>query len=135
MASGIYSIFKGGVMSGQYTLTTDTCKVCLLNTVHAFAAGNTIYGNISANELAASNGYLAGGTILTSCAVVNTGVATWDAADVAWTSSTFTAGHAVIYDTSTGNSLVCSIDFSGNKAVSAGTFTLQWSPTGIISLT
>jgi hypothetical protein len=134
MASGIYNIFKGGLLRGQFTLVTDTCKCCLLNTVHAFAAGNTIYGNISGNELAAANGYLAGGIILTSCAVVDTGVSTWDAADISWTSSTFLAAHAVIYDTTTGNSLVASIDFGGNKEVSSGTFTLQWNATGIVTL-
>ena len=134
MASGCYNIFKGGLMAGQYSLVVDTCKCILLNTVHAFTNTNTIWGNVSANELAQSGGYLTGGTILASLAIVNSGTSTWDAADVSWTSSTFLAAHAVLYDSTTGNSLMCSIDFGGNKEVSAGTFTLQWNSTGIITL-
>jgi len=135
MASGIYNIFKSGIMSGQYHLSVDTDKVALMSTVHAFTSTNTIWGNVSANELAAANGYLAGGTMLTSLSLLTSGTSAWDAADVSWTSSTFVAGHAVIYDTTTGNSVICSIDFGGNKEVSAGTFTLQWNGTGIITIT
>ncbi len=134
MASGIYNVFKGGVMAGQYSLAIDSTQVCLVSTVHAFTSTNTIYGNISGNELAQANGYLTGGTKLTSLVIVNSGTSTWDAADVSWTGSTFNAGHAVIYDPTTGNALICSIDFGGTKSVSAGTFTLQFNGTGIITL-
>ena len=134
MASGCYNIFKGGLMSGQYSLAIDSTQVALMSTVHAFTATNTIYGNLTANELAQSGGYLTGGIKLTTLAIVNSGTSTWDAADVSWTSSSFVAGHAVIYDPTTGNCLVCSIDFGGSKEVASGTFTLQWNATGIITL-
>ena len=50
------------------------------------------------------------------------------------TAATFTAYHAVIYDTSVSNDLIASIDFGGAKAVVAGTFTIQWDAAGIITL-
>ncbi len=121
-------------MAGQYSLAVDSTQVALMSTVHAFTATHTIYGNTTANELAQSGGYLTGGIKLTSLAIVNSGTSTWDAADVSWTSSTFSAGHAVIYDPTTGNALICSIDFGDTKSVSAGTFTLQWNATGIVTL-
>jgi len=58
----------------------------------------------------------------------------WNATDSAWTTATFTAYHAVIYDSTAGNDLICSIDFGGAKTVSAGTFTIQWDSDGIITL-
>ena len=51
------------------------------------------------------------------------------------TDATFTAYHAVIYDTTASNDLICSLDFSGAKTVSSGTFTIQFDAAGIITLT
>lgn len=135
MASGVYNILKGGLMKGQYSLVADTTHVILMNTVHAFLNTHTVYNSVTTNELASAGGYLTGGVLLASLAIINSGTSTWDAADVSWTSSTFLAAHAVLFDSSTGNSLICSIDFGGNKEVSAGTFTLQWNGTGILTLT
>jgi len=134
VASGCYNIFKGGLMAGQYSLTVDTTKCILMNTVHAFTNTHTVYNSVTTNELTSAGGYLTGGVVLASLAIVNSGTSTWDAADVSWTSSTFSAAHAVLFDSTTGNSLICSIDFGGAKEVSAGTFSLVWNGTGIITV-
>jgi hypothetical protein len=60
--------------------------------------------------------------------------ATFDATDTSWTTATFTAYHAVIYDTTNTSSLICSIDFGGAQTVTSGTFTIEWNSSGIISL-
>jgi hypothetical protein len=58
----------------------------------------------------------------------------WDATDAAWTEATFTAYHAVLWDDTAADSLICSIDFGGAKTVASGTFTIQWHADGIITL-
>ncbi|GAI80247.1 unnamed protein product, partial [marine sediment metagenome] len=59
----------------------------------------------------------------------------WDGVDVEWTGATFSAWHAVLYDdTLTDDDLIASINFGGEKAVSAGTFKIQWHANGIVTL-
>lgn len=131
MASGIYSRFKANLMNKEVDLEADTIKVALYDNSHSFTATNTDY--TTDNEVAGA-GYTAGGVTLASKAVTEAATTKWDAADAAWTSASFTAYHAVIYDSSVSNDLICSIDFGGAKQVTAGTFTIQWSASGIISL-
>ena len=134
MASGIYNRFKANLMNKEVDLEADTIKTALFNNSHTFTASNTDYSDVSANELASGSGYTTGGETLAGKAVTEAATTKWDATDEAWTSATFTAYHAVIYDTSVTNDLIASIDFGGAKAVSSGTFTIQWSASGIITL-
>jgi len=134
MASGIYSCFKEDLMVGAVNLGNggDTIKVALYDDSHAFTATDTAY--TTTNELATANGYTQGGATLGSQAVTAGATTKWDGADTAWAASSFTAYHAVIYDATNTNSLICSIDFGGAKTVSSGTFTIQWDAAGIITL-
>jgi hypothetical protein len=109
--------------------------VALYDTNHAFTATDTAY--TTTNELATEGGYTRGVTatnLLAGQAVTEGATTKWDATDHAWTSATFTAYHAVIFDATNTNSLICSIDFGGAKTVSAGTFTIIWDSAGIITL-
>ena len=132
MASGIYSRFKANLMNKVVDLEGDTIKVTLYDNSHSFTASDTDY--TTNNELATTGGYTQGGKTLASKAVTEAVTTKWDAADVAWTSATFTAYHAVIYDSTAGNDLIASIDFGGAKTVAAGTFTIQFDSSGIITL-
>jgi len=136
MASGIYNAFKEDLMLGDVNLGSggDTIKVGLLDNSHSFTSTNTVWGDISANEISGT-GYTAGGATLASQSVTVGSTTYFDAADTAWTSASFTAYHAAIYDTTNTSSLVCSIDFGGAQTVTNGTFTIQWNASGIISLT
>jgi len=137
MASGIYDCFKVDLMSGDVNLANggDTIKVMLLDNSHAFNASHTVNTDVNGNELAASGNYTTGGATLAGQAVsMAANTATWDATDTAWASATFTAYHAVLYDTTNSNSLICSIDFGGAQTVASGTFTIQWDADGIIEL-
>jgi len=118
-------------------LSSDTLKVILLTTSHAFNADHNELTDINANELAAAGNYATGGATLGSPTVTQDDAndcATFDGADVAWTGATFTAYHAAIYASTVSNNLIASIDFGGAKAVSAGTFTIQWSANGILKI-
>ena len=135
MASGIYNRFKANLMNKEVDLEADTIKVILLNNSHSFTATHNTYSQVSANELSTAGGYTAGGATLASKAVTQGATTSWDAADASWTSATFTAYHAVIYDdTHATDDLICSIDFGGAQTVASGTFTIQWNASGIITL-
>jgi len=132
MASGIYDRFKANLMNKIVDMESDTIRVALYDNSHSFTAGDTAY--TSTNEVSGT-GYSAGGEALASKAVTEASTTKFDATDTAWTSASFTAYHAVMYDdTLAGNDLIASIDFGGAQTVTAGTFTIQWNASGIITL-
>lgn len=135
MASGMYNRFKANLMNKEVDLEADVIKVMLLNETHGFTATHNQKSEIVANELAAEGNYATGGATLAGKAVTQGASTKWDATDVEWTTATFTAYHAVIYDDDLANDdLIASIDFGGAKSVSAGTFKIQWHVNGIITL-
>ena len=132
MSSGIYNRFKANLMNKVVDLEADTINVGLYDNSHAFTAADTTY--TTTNELATTGGYTQGGQALAGKAVTEAATTYWDATDASWTSATFTAYHAVIYDSTAASDLICSIDFGGAQTVTSGTFTIQWHANGIISL-
>ena len=88
----------------------------------------------TSNEISNTSGsaYTAGGATLTSVTPTSSGTtAVCDFADVSFTSASFTANGALIYNDSTdGGSgtadAVAVIAFGGDKTVSNGTFTIQF---------
>ena len=131
--SGIYNRFKENLMNGEVDLEADTINVALYDTNHDFTATDTDY--TTTNELTTTGGYTQGGQALDTKAVTTAGTTTkWLADDEAWTSATFTAFSAVLYDISVSNDLIATIFFGGAKTVAAGTFTIQWDASGIITL-
>ena len=134
MASGIYNRFKANLMNKEVDLEADTIKCALLDNSHTFTATHNTWSQVSANEISGT-GYTANGQNLASKAVTQAATTDFDAADVSWTSATFTAYHAVLYDdTLAGDDLICSFDFGGAESVSSGTFTIQWHADGIITM-
>ncbi len=132
MASGVYNRFKANLMNKEVDLEADTINIALYDNSHAFAATDTDY--TTSNELATTGGYTQGGIALASKAVAEAATTSWDAADATWAAATFTTRHAVIYDISVSNDLICSIDFGADQTVAAGTFTIQFDASGIITL-
>jgi hypothetical protein len=134
MSSGVYTIFKTNLMNKLLNLTTDTVNVALLSTAPTFTATNTLWSQLSANEISGT-GYTAGGVALASQTVSAVGTtAVWSANSAQWTSASFTASGAAIYDVTASNNLIAVIDFGGALAVSSGTFAIIWSASGIIIL-
>jgi len=134
MASGIYNRFKANILNKICDMEADVIRVALLTNSHSFTAAHNTFSQVSGNEISGT-GYTANGEALASKAVTQAATTKFDATDLAWTTATFTAAHAVIYDdTLAGNDLIGSIDFGGNQSVVAGTFTIQWHADGIITL-
>lgn len=135
MASGIYSRFKANLMNKVVDLEADSIYVSLYNNSHAFTATDTDY--TTTNELATAGGYTRGAdatNLLAGKTVTEAATTKWSATNQVWVAATFSAYHAVIWDSAAGNDLICSIDFGGVKTVTAGTFTIQWDAAGIITI-
>ena len=131
--------FGGELLSGNHNFVSNTFNIALYTAIGSYTTSSTVYS--TASEVSSSGtAYSAGGKPLTSQAVVaSSAVATVDFANVVWTSATFGAAYAAIYNTSTtpANKLVVILDFSGTKTATNGDFTIAFpdptsgSPAGV----
>ena len=139
ITSAVCSSFKSELLSGKHDFDSsggDTFKIAMFTSSASLDATTTDYS--SSNEITNSSGtaYTAGGKALTNQGVtLSSTTAYTDFADVSWTSASFTANGAMIYNTTTdGGSgttdAVCVIAFGGDKTVSSGTFTVQFPTAG-----
>lgn len=137
MASGVYNRYKANLLNKEIDMEADTIKVILLDNSHTFDADNNELTDVNTNEISGT-GYTTGGEIIANITVTQDDTndkAYFDGDNTAWSTATFSAYHAVIYDdTISGDPLIASIDFGGEKDVSAGDFTLQWNADGILEL-
>ena len=110
----------------DFTATTgDTFKIALYTSSASLDATTTAYS--STNEVSASGTYTAGGGSLTAVTPTTSGTtALCDFADASFTSATFTARGALIYNSSNSNKAVCVLNFGGDKTSTSGTFTVQF---------
>ena len=111
--------FKAEILDEQHDLAADTLKIALFTSSASLDATTTAYS--TSNEVSGS-GYSAGGETLTSTTVSTDGTtAFFDAADPTWTSASFTARGALIYNSTNGNKAIAVLDFGGDFTVSSGT--------------
>ena len=86
----------------------------------------------SSGELASGSGYTTGGNTLTISTAPTTdttgsnNVAYISFSSTSWTSASFTAYGALIYNSSQSNRAVAVLDFGGAKTVTSGTFTITF---------
>lgn len=109
----------------------DTFKIALYTDSASFTAATTAY--TATNEITNTSGsaYTAGGATLTNVDPTSSGTTAFtDFADVSWSSASFTARGALIYNSTPTSGLgltnptVCVLDFGSDKTVSSGTFTV-----------
>ena len=121
--------FKAEILDEQHDLVADTIKIALFTSSASLGAATTAYS--TSNEVANGNGYATGGVELTSRAVDTTGTtAYFDAADPSWTSATFTANGALIYNSSNSNKAIAVLAFGGDFTVAGGTFQIVFPAAG-----
>ena len=102
--------------------TADTFKIALYTSSATLDASTTAYS--ATNETTGTN-YTAGGNTLTSAATSSSGTTAFvDFADSSWTTASFTARGALIYNSTQSNKSVVVLDFGSDKTASAGTFTI-----------
>ena len=137
MSDIIYNKFKEYMGDGTMDMDNDSFKIMLTTSSYTPAATHSVKADVD-NEISGS-GYTAGGATLQNVTwTESSGTVTFDATDISWTTATFTARYAVIYDDTPSDPLdplVCLIDFGTDKSVTAGTFTIQFHANGIIALT
>ena len=135
MASFIYNNFLEIIGEEEIDLNNDTFKIMLLDDGHTPDADHTKKTDIVGDEISGT-GYTAGGETLTNVTWSKSGsTVTFDADDVIWSDSTFTARYAVIYDSTNEDYLVCLFDFNGNHSFVTATFTIEINSSGIFTIT
>ena len=139
ITSAICSSFKTELLQGKHNFSSsggDTFKIAMFTSSASIGASTTDYS--TSNEITNTSGtaYTAGGATLTNSGVsLSSTTAFTDFSDVSFTSATFTANGAMIYNTTTGTDTsttdsVAIIAFGADKTVSSGTFTIQFPAAG-----
>ena len=137
ITSAICNTFKGELLEGKDDFAASgghTFKLALYTSSASLGATTTGYS--TSNEITNTSGsaYTAGGKTLTRNGVTSSSSATTafvDFADAEFTSASFTANGAMIYNTTTDGgsgttNCVCILAFGGDFTASNGTFTVQF---------
>ncbi len=130
ITSAVCTSFKQELLVGthNFTATTgNTFKIALFTSSATLGASTTAFA--TTNEITNSSGtaYTSGGATLTNITpTTDSTTAVCDFTDVSFTSASFTANGALIYNSSASNKAVVVIAFGGDKTVSSGTFTIQF---------
>jgi len=112
--------FKAEILDEQHDLIADTLKIALYTSSASLGEGTTAYS--TSNEISGT-GYTAGGETLGSKAITTHGTTVcFDFADPTWTSATFTANGALIYNDTNGDKAIAVLAFGGDFTVAGGTF-------------
>ena len=130
ITSAVCTSFKQEILVGTHNFTAtsgNTFKIALYTSSASLGAGTTAYS--TSNEITNSSGtaYTAGGATLTSVTpTTDSTTAVCDFADVSFSSASFTANGALIYNDTQSDKAVAVIAFGGDKTVTSGTFTIQF---------
>tara|TARA_B100001057_G_scaffold464895_1_gene520488 strand:- start:5560 stop:5976 length:417 start_codon:yes stop_codon:yes gene_type:complete len=120
--------FKAEILDEVHDLVADTLKIALYTSSASLDATTTAF--TTSNEISGT-GYSSGGVELTSRTVSTSGTtAFFDAADPTWTSASFTARGALIYNSSASNKAIAVLNFGGDFTVSSGTFRIVFPAAG-----
>ena len=130
ITSAICTSFKVELLKGvlNFTATTgDTFKIALYDSDATLGASTTAFSTSEEITNTSGTAYTSGGASLTSVTpVASSTTAVCDFDDVSYTSASFTANGALIYNSSDSNAAVCAIAFGSDKTATNGTFTIQF---------
>ena len=120
-------IHNFGVGVIRASTAADTFKIALYSTIATLDAATTVYTTL--NEVTGT-GYTAGGNTLvisqvpTSTSTETTAWLNFD--NSSWTTASFSADGALIYNSTQGNKAVAVLNFGGTKTATAQTFTVTF---------
>ena len=127
ISQAMCTLFKKDVLLGDHHLDSDSIYIALYTSSASLGAATD--GYVTSGEVANGNGYTTAGVALASKTVEeNSTSGVFDAADPEWTSATFTARGALIYNKTLGDAssnargAIAVIDFGGDFSVAGGTF-------------
>ena len=129
MANVIPNSFRGELFSGTHNFASggDSFKIALYtgSIASVYTTASTVVS--STNEVNTGGGSNYSRQALSSQAVASrTAVATVDFGDSTWSSATFTAAYAAIYNDDQGDKLCVVLDFGGDKTCTNGTFKITY---------
>ena len=126
MANVVPFSFKGELMSGTHNFSTggDSFKIALY-TSNPYDTSSTVALTTNEVSSAGSSNYVrkALGSQAVAASTATTSV---DFADVTWSSATFTAAFAAIYNDDKSDKLCVVLDFGGTKTATNGDFTITF---------
>lgn len=146
MATLITNSFKGRLMGDAAQISTpinfaaDSFKLMLLSASHTTDIDAQVFiDDVSANEVAASGTYSAGGIALTLTSSTDdtNDRGALDATDVSFTSATISARYAVLYkDTGTPSTspIIVIYDLGSTITSTVGTFAITINSAGLLTL-
>ena len=103
----------------------DTFKIALYTSSATMSASTTAYS--TSNEISGTNYSAKGNTLTRVDPTTSSTTAYTDFADSSWTTATFTARGALIFNEDTsGDTSVLVLDFGADKTATAGTFTIAF---------
>ena len=137
ITSAICSSFKQELLEGKHDFQTSgsgghSFKIALYTSSATLGAATTAYSTSNEITNTAGTAYTAGGAALTNTGVGLTSTTAFtDFSDVSYTSASFTANGALIYNTTTDGgtgttNAVAVIAFGSDKTATNGTFTIQF---------
>jgi len=137
ITSAICSSFKQELLEGKHDFQTSgsgghSFKIALYTSSATLGASTTAYSATNEITNTAGSAYSAGGAALTNTGVGLTSTTAFtDFSDVSYTSASFTANGALIYNTTTDGgsgttNAVAVIAFGSDKTATNGTFTIQF---------
>ena len=130
ITSAICTSFKVELLKGVHNFTVtsgDTFKIALYDSEATLGASTTAFSTSEEITNTSGTAYTSGGATLTSVTpVASSTTAVCDFADVSYSSASFTANGALIYNSSDSNAAVCAIAFGSDKTATNGTFTIQF---------
>ena len=130
ITSAICTSFKVEILKGvhNFTATTgNTFKIALYDSDATLGAGTTAFTTSEEITNTSGTAYTSGGASLTSVTpVADSTTAVCDFNNVDFTSASFTAYGALIYNSSATNAAVAAIAFGSDITATNGTFTIQF---------
>ena len=135
ITSAICSSFKQELLQGKHSFESSgghTFKIALFDSYANLGASTTCYSPSEEFTNTSGSAYSAGGATLTNSGVsLSSTTAFTDFDDVTYTSASFTANGAMIYNTTTDGgsgttNAVAIIAFGGDKTASNGTFKIEF---------
>ena len=126
MANVVPFSFKGELMSGTHNFSTggDAFKIALY-TSNPYDTSSTVALTTNEVSSAGSSNYVRK-TLGSQAVAASTATTSVDFADVTWSSATFTAAFAAIYNDDKSDKLCVVLDFGGSKTATNGDFTISF---------
>ena len=131
MANIIYSEYLKHVCTGEIDLLSDPIYAMLLTSSYTPSTGHKLVAEITGYEATdALSSYSQGGALLTGKTLTfSAGQLVFDAADIAWNTSTITASGVALWrsgGSAADHHLICWIEL-GQTSSTNGTFQISWS--------